>query len=1178
MSLGLKSDSLSLSQVSKRFLVALMLMFTLLSTEKSSVSAATAIFYEPFTQGWTAGSTWSLATGANYTAQIWTEAAQTPQYALRLTSTATSRSGGLIYNRPIPTSSGLDVSFTFSMWGGTGADGMNFFLQKGTETSSVLPPGGTLGYSADRHSAGQANGLRNGLLGIGLDMYGNHSLPTFSGTGCPTTPVRTETPNALVIRGPGSLKAGYCILASLKNTKTNWASGASHTSSTRSNRAKAIRIIVDPSTVTTPQVKIWICAANTTCSTAGAPDLAVNAPAALLNEPTVRFGFSAASGGLTNRHEVWNLAVDSQAVFPPVVITTQTLPNGSTTAAYTASVAANGIAPYTFAVTSGTLPQGLSLNALTGEISGTPTTAGTYSFTVETTDSRVVGEVGRTATQPYTVTIGGVLCTVTYDEAGGSAVANTDFFQPGTITLPAAPTRAGYSFLGWFTSATGGSALTSPHTPAGCNVELIARWALIYNVTYEERGGTTVTDATFISGGTVTLPAAPTRAGFTFQGWFTAPDGGTQYGSTTTPPDGNVSIYAQWLPYTVTYDERGGTTVSDTTFNCVTTCDTITLPPTPTRAGYVFEGWYTAPTGGTRYGATYVPTAKDQVIYAQWTPYEVSFQTQGGTPVAGWIIGSNATITLPPAPSRAGFNFNGWFTTPTGGSPVGATYGPHTGDIDFFAQWSPVLHNVTYEEHGGTTVPDATFVSGGTVTLPAKPTRAGYSFDGWFTAQTGGTEYGSTSTPPDGNLVVHAQWTRDPFTVTYQEYGGTTVSDSEFVSGGTVTLPANPTRAGYTFDGWFTAQTGGTKYGSTSTPPDGNLVVHAQWTQISANTVFSVTYQEHGGTTVADATFVSGGTVTLPADPTRAGYTFDGWFTEETDGTKYNSTFSPTDENVVVHAQWTQIPFSVTFEEHGGTTVPNETFVSGGSVTLPADPTRAGYTFNGWFTAQTGGTKYNSSFSPADGNLVVHAQWTQIPSNSFAVTFEEHGGTTVSDATFVSGGSVTLPADPTRAGYTFNGWFSAQTGGTKFNSSFSPSDGNLVVHAQWTQNPFTVTFEEHGGSTVSDATFVSGGTVTLPADPTRAGYTFNGWFSAQTGGTKFNSSFSPSDGNLVVHAQWTPVTVATTPAKATAASAPTSSSPVLPTTGNDVESFLLLAIVLMLIGFFTANPRRTKTN
>jgi uncharacterized repeat protein (TIGR02543 family)/LPXTG-motif cell wall-anchored protein len=413
---------------------------------------------------------------------------------------------------------------------------------------------------------------------------------------------------------------------------------------------------------------------------------------------------------------------------------------------------------------------------------------------------------------------------------------------------------------------------------------------------------------------------------------------------------------------------------------------------------------------------------------------------------------------------------------------------------------------VTYEEHGGTTVPDATFVSGGTVTLPVDPTRAGYTFDGWFTAQTGGTMYDPTFSPPDGNLVVHAQWTRDPFTVTYEEHGGTTVSDSEFVSGGTVTLPAKPTRAGYTFDGWFTAQTGGTKYGSTSSPLDGNLVVHAQWTQISANTVFTVTYEEYGGTTVPNTTFVSGGTVTLPADPTRAGYTFDGWFTEETDGTRFNSTFSPTDENVVVHAQWTQNPtpapavssFAVTYEEHGGSAVPDATFVSGGTVTLPADPTRAGYTFNGWFTAQTGGTKYNASFSPSDGNVTVHAQWTQNPAPTpFSVTYEEHGGTSVPDSTFVSGGTVTLPAKPTRAGYTFDGWFTAQTGGTKYNVSFSPSDGNVTVHAQWTQNP------------------------------------------------------AP-----------TPLTVAVS-----------ATQPVLPKTGNNVESLLLAAFALMILGLFVRARR-----
>jgi uncharacterized repeat protein (TIGR02543 family)/LPXTG-motif cell wall-anchored protein len=188
------------------------------------------------------------------------------------------------------------------------------------------------------------------------------------------------------------------------------------------------------------------------------------------------------------------------------------------------------------------------------------------------------------------------------------------------------------------------------------------------------------------------------------------------------------------------------------------------------------------------------------------------------------------------------------------------------------------------------------------------------------------------------------------------------------------------------------------------------------------------------------------------------------------------------------------------------------------------------------------------------------------------VTYEEHGGSAVPDATFVSGGTVTLPADPTRAGYTFNGWFTAQTGGTKYNVSFSPSDGNVTVHAQWTQNPaptpFSVTYEEHGGTSVPDSTFVSGGTVTLPAKPTRAGYTFDGWFTAQTGGTKYNVSFSPSDGNVTVHAQWTQ-----NPAPTPLTVAVSATQPVLPKTGNNVESLLLAAFALMILGLFVRARR-----
>jgi uncharacterized repeat protein (TIGR02543 family) len=200
----------------------------------------------------------------------------------------------------------------------------------------------------------------------------------------------------------------------------------------------------------------------------------------------------------------------------------------------------------------------------------------------------------------------------------------------------------------------------------------------------------------------------------------------------------------------------------------------------------------------------------------------------------------------------------------------------------------------------------------------------------------------------------------------------------------------------------------------------------------------------------------------------------------------------------------------------------------------------------------------------------------------------------VSDETFVSGGTLALPADPTRAGYTFNGWFTAQTGGTKYGSIASPPDGNLVVHAQWTQIPFLVTFEEHGGTAVSDETFVSGGTLALPADPTRAGYTFNGWFTAQTGGTKYGSIASPPDGNLVVHAQWTAVPVLSAPSPAPSTS-PTTTAPAavraaevvapikeiapqrtLPKTGSNIESLVLAALVLLLFGMITVDSVRGR--
>ena len=119
-------------------------------------------------------------------------------------------------------------------------------------------------------------------------------------------------------------------------------------------------------------------------------------------------------------------------------------------------------------------------------------------------------------------------------------------------------------------------------------------------------------------------------------------------------------------------------------------------------------------------------------------------------------------------------------------------------------------------------------------------------------------------------------------------------------------------------------------------------------------------------------------------------------------------------------------------------------------------------------------------------------------------------------------------------------------------------------------SPATLAFQH--SDWISGYGFVSGGTVTLPPAPTRAGYTFDGWFTAQTGGTKFGASFSPSDGNVAVHAQWTQ-----NPAPAPAATpVMISATPrALPTTGNDVGSLLLAAFALMVLGLYV-RARRTE--
>jgi uncharacterized repeat protein (TIGR02543 family) len=150
-------------------------------------------------------------------------------------------------------------------------------------------------------------------------------------------------------------------------------------------------------------------------------------------------------------------------------------------------------------------------------------------------------------------------------------------------------------------------------------------------------------------------------------------------------------------------------------------------------------------------------------------------------------------------------------------------------------------------------------------------------------------------------------------------------------------------------------------------------------------------------------------------------------------------------------------------------------------------------------------------------------------SNARTVTFDSVGGSALSRAIACSALAVPTPVAPTRAGFTLTGWSAQLNGGVPYDFT-SPITADTTLFAQWTAQSHTVSFDSQGGSNVTASAYTTGGSVVLPVAPTRAGFTFTGWFVAASGGAALVSPYSPSGaGAITVFAQWSVVPVVAAP-------------------------------------------------
>ncbi len=768
---------------------------------------------------------------------------------------------------------------------------------------------------------------------------------------------------------------------------------------------------------------------------------------------------------------------------------------------------------------------------------------------------------------------------VTFDSNNGSGSTSTQYVQSGVATpLQTNPyTYTGYVFQGWNTAANGtGTSYTNlANITTSVAVTLYAQWraGVNHTVTFNSNLGSG-TQAAQVAGQATSLNAVQfSRSGYNFAGWNTAANGtGYSYlDQAVYSFASDATLYAQWaiivVPHSVSFYGNGAT--SGTTSSQTASSTQALYLNGFVRTGYNFLGWDTNNNSGS---ATYLDGqnynfAADLSLYAIWVaqaPNVITFNGNGSTSgsMATETASSNTVLNTNTF-VRNGYTFLNWNTAANGsGVSYQSSYTySFAASITLYAIWGQnytITYNGNTNDGGSAPGSQSSYAGGPAQTLQDNSgslSKTGYLLSGWNTAANGsGTAYaiGQTNVALSGSVTLYAQWLGATYVVLYTANNATSGSapSSQTYTYGTagITLRTNSgtlARTGYTFGGWNTAPDGtGTSFGEAATGVTlaADTVLFAKWLA-NQTTVTYVYNGSDGGDSTSSAVYSTGGSALILPTPTKTGFAFGGWYSDVgltgsvgAAGASYSPNTSSSAQSL--YAAWTARIYSVTYSyggADGGNSTPSASFTSGGSAIVLPTPTRTGYTFGGWYsdsglTSSIGAEGASYSPSSVATSITAFAKWT-AKTYTVAYTYNgADGGNTAPTASFTTGSTaITLPT-PTKAGYTFIGWYSdagltSSIGAAGAQYLPSTSSITLTAYAKWTPGTYTVTYAYNGadgGNASSNATFTTGGTAIVLPSPTRTHFHFDGWYDSFNGGASVGGAgaeLSPTSARTIF-AHW----------------------------------------------------------
>ena len=578
--------------------------------------------------------------------------------------------------------------------------------------------------------------------------------------------------------------------------------------------------------------------------------------------------------------------------------------------------------------------------------------------------------------------------------------------------------------------------------------------------------------------------------------------------------------------YTVKFVDEDGTTVlkGDKTYDYGTKAENIERPADPTKQGYTFAGWtpeIVDVTANATYKATY---AINQ--------YTITFDTDGGSEIAAITQDYNTAVTAPADPTKEGYTFLGWNKTIPATMPAE--------NMTITAKWSSVIWELTLPYTVWTLTDNWAKFENLTLNFSPADPSIGRMQDGyrvWYKF-----------------IAPEAVTAENIANTTYSNNGGNTwknfnnakdgIENGRYYMQAWVPLTVESVEAfiaeGKTMKWTYkfawdwnqeNAQTFVIEVDPANVILNNNSDTDPQIKTVNGvivdkNENFKVSFDSNGWTSVADQTIRYNAKVTAPADPTRDGYTFAGWF-KQWAITVFDFENTAIIENTALIAQWTADEHTVTYNNTKWANNQNPaTFTTNTSTIELSDLSVAWYTFNGWYDAENEWNKVEQITQWTTTNIVLYAHWTPITYNIIYTQVPEWYS---AQSTYNIEQSVSIP-NPTRDGYTFRWWKEyVDEEYTKdylvnWNSVTIPvgNIGDRKYEAQWTQNTYTVTFQTNGWELIDNQTLTYGQKVTIPQTfaTSKAHYDLDGWYTDKALTISFDPANDTVTSNLTLYAKW----------------------------------------------------------